>query len=415
MVYQIIQRWATFFLRLYFRRTIIHGLEHIPTKGPLIVASNHPSAFMEASILGTVIRRPLHFLVRGDMFNPKFQWLFDWTNQIPIFRQKDGIGNLRKNASSFELTYKKLADGEAVLIFPEAKTVLEKKLRPIQRGTAHLAFGTLPYLKEGDQLQVLPVGVNFVDPRIPGTDVVVRFGPAFLTEQASREDRKAIDHFTEKLEESMRPLIIEVGEKSEEKDYDVLASVYLRGGLESKDSNTVFQHLTAIAKYISVPSNDNPLAEKLRAFRSTLARKNLKEAIYFPDLLLLARPGILFVLVMKCVWLISGGWLWRVTRSIIFAKIKKNTFQSPVSVGAAMVLYPVVAILLLLVCLIAGWPIWIVLIWMMEMIGGMFFRAPFHLIYRVLFLSPKVKQQLSADVNEFKGSIQAIIQSGRSS
>ena len=133
MVYQIIRLWATLFLRLYFRKTIVYGLEHIPKKGPLIVASNHPSAFLEASIMGTILGRPLHYLVRGDMFHPKFQWLFDWTNQIPIYRQKDGISNLRKNASSFELTYRKLADGEAVLIFPEAKTILEKRMRPIQR------------------------------------------------------------------------------------------------------------------------------------------------------------------------------------------------------------------------------------------------------------------------------------------
>src|SRR5688572_11115669 len=152
MVYQIIRIWATIFLRMYFRKTVVYGIEHIPRKGPLIVASNHPSAFLEASIMGTTLGRPLHYLVRGDMFHPKFRWLFDWTNQIPIYRQKDGISNLRKNASSFELTYRKLADGEAVLIFPEAKTTLEKRMRPIQRGTANLAFGTLPFIKEGEEL-----------------------------------------------------------------------------------------------------------------------------------------------------------------------------------------------------------------------------------------------------------------------
>ncbi len=410
MVYKIIQRWATFFLRLYFRRTIVYGLEHIPEDGPLIVASNHPSAFMEASILGTVIRRPLHFLVRGDMFNPKFQWLFNWTNQIPIFRQKDGIGNLRKNASSFELTYKKLADGEAVLIFPEAKTILEKKMRPIQRGTAHLAFGTIPFLKAEDQLNVLPVGVNFIDPRIPGTDVVVRFGPAFVTEHATRDDRKAIDHFTGQLEEAMRPLIIEVGERGHEKDYDVLASIYLRCGLVSKDTGRVHQHLVIIAKAVSDSDNNLQLFDQIHSFRSLLMKRKIKEAVYFPDILRLNHLGLLALLMLKSVWLLSGGWIWRMTRNVIFSKIRKDTFQSPVSVGAAMVLFPIIALLFFLIILIAGWPLWIVPVWMVVMMSGIFFRVPVHLLYKIMLLKPGVKRQLGKKIIEFKGEVNKLIQ-----
>lgn len=409
MVYRIIQRWATFFLRLYFRRTIVHGLEHIPQKGPLIVASNHPSAFMEASMLGTVIRRPLHFLVRGDMFNPKFQWLFDWTNQIPIFRQKDGIGNLRKNASSFELTYKKLASGEAVLIFPEAKTLLEKKLRPIQRGTAHLAFGTLPYLNEGDQLMVLPVGVNFIDPRVPGTDVVVRFGPAFHTEQASREDRKAIDHFTEGLEQAMKPLVIQVDDDDREKDYDVLASVYLRDGMAVQDSGVVHNQLVAIADAINRLDNHVELKKSLNTFRSSLQKHQLLGAIYFPDVLRMNRFLLALMLVMKCVWLLAGGWVWRLIRMVIFSKIRKNTFQSPVTVGVAMVLYPVVAVLFFLFCILFGWPLWLVPVWMGVMISGMFYRVPLPLLSGILFLSPKVKSRISRDIQDFKIEIEKMI------
>src|SRR4029079_6252600 len=103
MIYAFIRLWSTIFLRLYFRKTIIYGCDRVPMKEPLILASNHPSAFLEASILATVMKRCLHFLVRGDMFSPRFKWLFNWTNQIPIYRKKDGIANLRKNASSFDL------------------------------------------------------------------------------------------------------------------------------------------------------------------------------------------------------------------------------------------------------------------------------------------------------------------------
>lgn len=409
MVYQIIRIWATIFLRIYFRRTIVYGLEHIPRKGPLIVASNHPSAFLEASILGTVLGRPLHYLVRGDMFHPKFAWLFDWTNQIPIYRQKDGISNLRKNASSFELTYRKLADGEAVLIFPEAKTTLEKRMRPIQRGTAHLAFGTLPFVKEGEELPILPVGVNYTEPRLAGTDVVVRFGAPFLTQQATREDREAIDSFTATLSDAMSPLIVQIGEEENEKYYDVLASVYFRCICCKPGEGVVHDDLVRISSWINQQEKGGLPLRGMHEFLQNLKRNKVSEAAYFPDLLVRSSVLLAVMLVMKTIWLVAGGWIWRVARNIIFSKIKANTFKSPVAVGAAMVLYPFVSLILLITCLIAGWPLWYVLIWVAVMSMGAMFRPPLALIWKVMILDGKAKSVLQRDVIAFRKQVAELL------
>lgn len=410
MAYKIIQRWATFFLRLYFGRTIVIGLEHVPEKGPLIVASNHPSAFMEASVLGTVIKRPLHFLVRGDMFNPKFQWLFDWTNQIPIFRQRDGIGNLRKNASSFALTYKKLADGEAVLIFPEARTLLEKRLRPIQRGTAHLAFGTLPHLKAGDTLQVLPVAVNFIDPRIPGADVIVRFGPAFVTEEGSREDRQAIDRFTQTLSDAMHPLVIEVEKDEDVPAYDLAASLYLKSSLRSSNDEQVHADLSRLAT--AVHDHDD-LSKRVNVILNLLRNADAERAAYYPGLITQSRWVLFFSVLLKTLWWIAGGWLWSLIRYFIFSKIRKSTFQSPVTVGAAMVLYPLFAICILILFMTAGWPLWIFVIWILLMMSGRLFYPPLPLMMRMVLLSPKIRRGLSAGMADLSQLIGNVVQGVR--
>ncbi len=406
MAYKIIQRWATFFLRLYFGRTIVVGLEHVPKKGPLIVASNHPSAFMEASVLGTVIRRPLHFLVRGDMFNPKFQWLFNWTNQIPIFRQRDGIGNLRKNASSFALTYKKLADGEAVLIFPEAKTLLEKRLRPVQRGTAHLAFGTLPHLKEGDVLHVLPVGVNFIDPRIPGADVIVRFGPAFITEDGNREDRQAIDRFTQTLSDAMHPLVIEVEKDDDVPAYDLVASLYLKSELPHPNDEQVHADLSALGAAVHTGT---ALSDKANALLGLLRKSRLDRARYYPGLVTQNHLGILCIMLLKACWWVAGGWLWSLIRYLIFSKIRKNTFQSPVTVGAAMVLYPILGIAVFLTILLTGLPLWIFLLWVLLMIAGRLFYPPLSVMMRMLLLAPKQKRELAEHVAAIKSILENLL------
>lgn len=409
MVYQIIRVWATIFLRMYFRKTIVYGIENIPRKGPLIVASNHPSAFLEASIMGTVLGRPLHYLVRGDMFHPKFSWLFDWTNQIPIYRKKDGISNLRKNASSFELTYRKLAGGDAVLIFPEAKTTLEKRMRPIQRGTAHLAFGTLPFLKPGVPLPILPVGVNFTEPRLPGTDVVIRFGPPFNTIQATREDRDAIDQFTETLSEAMSPLIIQVTDEGYDMHYDVLASVYLQCILDDRPKGSAHEDLVRISRLVNTHEHYAGLLEKVHAYQQQLKKQHVASGVYFPKLILTNRLMLGLMILLKTIWLLAGGWIWRVSRSVIFSKIKANTFKSPVTVGAAMVLYPLLSLLFLIISLVAGWPWWIVPAWMVLMISGVLFRPSLDLQWRILMLPSKVKAAMKKDILYFKEEIGKIL------
>lgn len=388
----------------------MYGLEHIPRKGPLIVASNHPSAFLEASIMGTILGRPLHYLVRGDMFHPKFSWLFDWTNQIPIYRQKDGISNLRKNASSFELTYRKLADGEAVLIFPEAKTTLEKRMRPIQRGTAHLAFGTLPFIKEGEELLILPVGVNFTEPRLPGTDVVVKFGPPFVTEHATREDREAIDRFTSTLSESMSPLIIQVVDERNDHHYDVMASVYLRCIQTGSTKNSAHEDLLLLSGVVNQHDRHTALLDSVQTYFQTLKKMKIADAVYFPDLIMHNRLVLAIMLILKMIWLISGGWIWRSVRAIIFSKIKANTFKSPVTVGAAMVLYPLISLILLITCLIAGWPVWMVFVWMLVMIAGILFRPPLDLIWKMLTLNFAKKAKLKSEIFDIRNEVSKLLE-----
>ncbi|MFZ1678901.1 MAG: 1-acyl-sn-glycerol-3-phosphate acyltransferase [Saprospiraceae bacterium] len=408
MIYAFIRLWATIFLRLYFRKTIIYGDEKVPLKGPLILASNHPSAFLEASVLSTVMKRPIHFLVRGDMFNPKFKWLFDWTKQIPIYRKKDGITNLRKNASSFDLTYKKLGEGEGVLIFPEAKTILEKKMRPIQRGTAHLAFGALPFIPNGEELYIQPVGVNFTEPRFPGTDVVIKFGEPFIAQNATREDRDAIEEFTEKLSHSMDALIIQV-EDALEKKYDVLAAVYLRMMYENNPDANAHQDLQKIAAYVNGSSHQDQVMLNAEEMIKKLHRKKNKCAAYFPDLVIMNRIGLATMTLLKIMWLIAGGWIWRVLRNFIFKKISTITFQTPTTVGAFMVVMPLITIILLIVFLIAGVPLYFVLIWLFVMWLGTLIRPPLHLIWGILVSTTKTKTALKKEVYTIKDGLEKIL------
>lgn len=364
-------------------------------EGPLIVASNHPSAFLEASVLATSLGRHVHFLVRGDMFNPKFQWLFDWTKQIPIYRQKDGIQNLRKNASSFDLSYRKLSEGNAILIFPEAKTVLEKKLRPIQRGTAHLAFGTTNYLKDGDYIQMLPVGVNFTEPRVAGTDVIVHYGSSYKAPKASREDREAIDDFTSHLESAMKPLVVSIEDASKEKWYEAALSLFFMNHYSPSEEGTAAVNAHKIEKLINEGSSISVLQEYTHALKKTLP-----EAIFYPKLvsssLLIVTLGAIF----KFLWLITGGWVWYLIRTVVFSKIKTPTFQTPTAIGAAMVVYALLFLVNLVLLFTGVLPILCFVLWPIMMFAGKLTPAPITSYFKAMTLAPSARKKFVQQQDE---------------
>lgn len=165
MVYAFLKVWANWVLRIYFRKVKVHGIENVPEDRALLIASNHPNGFLEPITMACLFPKPLHFLVRGDVFeNPIARFWLEQTNQIPIFRFKDGFENLRKNNKSIEISLKKLQEGESILIFVEGGTKAQKRLRPLQKGLSRIAFQVLE--KDNDlQLDILPVGMNYFDNR----------------------------------------------------------------------------------------------------------------------------------------------------------------------------------------------------------------------------------------------------------
>ena len=73
MLYPIFKIIMKVYFNMYYKKIYIEGADQIPEGVPLVFICNHPNSFMEACLLATFQNRPLHFLVRGDMFEKK--WL----------------------------------------------------------------------------------------------------------------------------------------------------------------------------------------------------------------------------------------------------------------------------------------------------------------------------------------------------
>ena len=177
MLYPLVRPLATIAIWAFYRKIYLSNAHRIPKEGPVILAANHPTAFMEPCILACFQDRPLHFLVRGDLFKKNiFASLLRSLNMLPVYRIQDGgYSNLKNNFSTFEDCFRALKDGKAIMILAEGRTIHEKKLRPIRKGTARIAFGALDKYGEMD-LPIIPVGVNYTYADQPRSEVMIDFG-----------------------------------------------------------------------------------------------------------------------------------------------------------------------------------------------------------------------------------------------
>ena len=156
-------------------RPTVHGLEHVPTSGGVILASNHLS-FADSMVIPVVAPRPVAFLAKSDYFTGtgvrgalQRGW-FEGLGMLPVDRDDS-----KAAIASLDTALEVLGRGGAFGIYPEGTRSRDGRLYRGRTGVAHLALTAgVPVVPVGlvgtDRLQ--PVGARF--PRL--ARVTVSFG-----------------------------------------------------------------------------------------------------------------------------------------------------------------------------------------------------------------------------------------------
>jgi hypothetical protein len=98
----------------------------------------------------------------------------------------------------------RLAEGGALIIFPEGVSQPRPKLMPLRAGAAHVA------LSLDAPVQVVPAGLAYEPPARRRGTLLVRFGEPFLVDGAAAGPRRpAAIALTRRIEESLRSLLAE--------------------------------------------------------------------------------------------------------------------------------------------------------------------------------------------------------------
>lgn len=108
-----------------------HGTENVPVSGPVILAGNHAN-FIDGPLIVNNAPRPVHFMVKQEMFSGPMGAMLRWFGQIPV----DRTGGDR-NAVLSSLAV--LAQGGVLGVFPEGTRSVEE-FATMNNGVAYFAL-----------------------------------------------------------------------------------------------------------------------------------------------------------------------------------------------------------------------------------------------------------------------------------
>ena len=175
------------------------GLEHVPKRGPAIIAANHVS-FLDSFFIPLVVkRRKVTYLAKADYFKSwKTSWFFKSAGQISCEREGGS-----KSQQSLEIALDVLKSGDLLGIYPEGTRSPDGRLYRGRTGIARLALAA--------NVPVIPTGLIGTDivmpkeaklPKFTGRpEVKVRFGKPldFSRFQGRERDRFALRSVTDEI------------------------------------------------------------------------------------------------------------------------------------------------------------------------------------------------------------------------
>jgi 1-acyl-sn-glycerol-3-phosphate acyltransferase len=181
MLYSFLKPVAVAFMRLLFR-VEGRGTEHVPAEGPVLIVANH-SSVLDPPLVGGMCPRQLTFLAKAELFRiPGFGGLIHRLGARPLRREG-------ADPSALRTARRVLAEGKALLVFPEGTRGEEGRLREAKPGAALLAVQSgatvVPVYVSGSG-RAWPRGRRLPRP----AKVVVTFGAPLRFQRATGADRK---------------------------------------------------------------------------------------------------------------------------------------------------------------------------------------------------------------------------------
>lgn len=362
MLYSLLRKIFRYAVSKYFKEIRLLNPELVPTNVPVIFFPNHRSAFMDPIVVATQIKRPVHFLARGESFtNPVLSFIFRHLHMIPIYRKKFSPGETHKNEDVFEHCFKLLESGGSLMIFPEGLSQTKPRLLPFKTGTARIAFGAEMLNDFNLNIHLVPVGINYSNPHRFQSDLLLDFGPPVKVSEYKQSyldnPVEAVNQLTTDMEKALKDRIITIDGKrwfelSERVELIVKTEpeAFVKGAesgafdwyLAKKDINAAIDYFKNYK-----PELLNHLEEKTDQYYQMLKRLNLsKQAVklrkgfynlenHFPSL-------VIFLIFFSPIFLIGFVLLgppFFLTRMLAGVIVKRTDFMGSVILALGLLVF----------------------------------------------------------------------------
>ena len=360
MIWHLLAHWLSFFFPVFYKKIEGKNIHYLKTKGPAIIAMNHPNAFTDPIII-THLTYPLRlkYMARGDAFKPGLAtFLLESMGIVPIFRLRDGgKEGLKKNDDSYRRVNALLAENKKLIVFAEGLCIQERRLRPLKKGVARMVFGAYEAL-QNDALTIIPVGINYSQPDAFRSAVFYNVGEpipvkdyliAYQQNQARAQNLLLSD-----LSSKMKELVTHIEKPEDDEAMLQVETLCLQTDLKQnrlkptlENQLRVLQSLTEKVNSVSEKqpdlfktfkhlSNDYFNELKKHGLRDWLIRPGQKissaQVLFRSLLLLIGLPIYVFA------WVINYPAM-AITHAITQKTIKSVEFYSSVAIGVSMLVF----------------------------------------------------------------------------
>lgn len=358
----------------YMRKVYFNNRRGVPTDRPVLLAANHPTAFLDPFLLCTFLDPPIYNMTRGDVFEkPFYRKLLQSINMFPVFRVRDGYTGRDRNDEVFEYCIDKLYHKRVVTIYVEGEHHLEKRVRPVQKGIARIAFSAYER-HQLDDLQIIPAGCNYVFGDRPRDEALVNIGQPIVVkeywDEYQRDPAGAIHRLCNDIEVALRAVCYHVENQNDELLAERLLElhrsdhpepplpVYVYNATRFGREKELLNHLNDLSA-----AQRDALGQSAENYFNALQEADLEDSV-------LVNPQwgswwwLVFFGLGFALWLIGyvSSWpLVRLCQYIADTKVRKREFYSSVRMGAGLLFGTPYYLILILACLFTGQPIWIAL------------------------------------------------------
>ena len=211
--YAVVRVIARFWIWFFFERVEVRHPERVPRMGPVLLCINHPNNLIDSLVVGSVLRRKVHYLATAALFrNPFVARFLVALGVIPVYRKADDPHKMDRNTETFAACDETFDRGRLIAIYPEGATRADAHVQRIKTGAARIALGYEAHAP--GRLSVVPVGLSFEARKRFRGRVLVSFGEpvdvASCLTVYRREPAKALHTLTTAIQWAMEREVVHV-------------------------------------------------------------------------------------------------------------------------------------------------------------------------------------------------------------